>query len=228
MNVTWRTEWPHWLLLGGMFLLAAMTWPWAPEQIPMHWSIDGQVDRYGGRFEGLLAMPLLSLVVYAGMLLMPRVDPGRANYRQFSSPYAILRLAILTVLAALYGVVHLWIRGMEVDVATIASLLVGGLLVLLGGLLGKIRPNWFVGVRTPWTLSSKLAWTKTHRLAGGLFIAMGVALVAAGQLRSSWALVTAFGFMGASLLWLVAYSYLVWRADPDKTPPAGTLPAREA
>lgn len=226
MNVNWRTEWLHWLLLSGMFLLAVVTWPWAPDQIPMHWSINGQVDRYGGRFEGLLAIPLLALAVYLLMLLLPRADPGRANYQQFAGVYAVLRLSILAVLSILYGIIHLWIRGQEVDVGTVVPLLVGGFFIVAGGVMGKIRPNWFVGIRTPWTLSSKLAWTKTHRLGGWLFIAMGFALMAAGLLRTQWAVGAAFAFVVGSMLWLVAYSYIVWRADAEKTPPAGTLPAR--
>lgn len=103
----------------------------------------------------------------------------------------------------------------------------GALLVAIGSVLGKVRPNWFVGIRTPWTLSSKLAWTKTQRLGGWLLIAEGLIVMATGLLGGAWALGASLVAMVVGASWTVVYSYLVWRADPDKTAPAGTLPAEE-
>lgn len=182
------------------------------------------MDRYGGKVEGLLGIPLLTLAVYLLMLLLPRVDPGRANYRQFSGAYSIMRLSVVLLLAALYALVQLWIHGIRLDVSVVVPVLVGALLIVLGNLMGKLRPAWFVGIRTPWTLSSKLSWTRTHWLGGWLFVLVGLALVASGFAGSpaSFALIPAL-IAGCALL-LFAYSYLVWRGDPEKTPPAGTLP----
>jgi uncharacterized membrane protein len=228
IRLTWRTELPQWLVIAGMFLLAGVTWSWAPERIPVHWNVAGEVDRYGGKVEGLLGIPLLALGIYLLMVMLPRFDPGRANYPRFAGAYTVIRISLVTLLAVLYGVVHLWIRGRQVDVATVAPLLVGGLLIVLGSLMGKIRPNWFVGIRTPWTLSSKRAWGKTHRAGGWVFIAMGLATIATGVLRSAWAagalLVILLGGTGG----LIAYSYVAWRDADDKIPPAGTLPAEDA
>ena len=104
-------------------------------------------------------------------------------------------------------------------------ILTGGLFVVLGNLLGKVRPNWFVGIRTPWTLSSKLAWDRTHRAGGWVFVLLGVLTMATAVLHAGWAL-RVLGVAGvASLLGLVVYSYVLWRRDPEKTPPAGTQPA---
>ena len=222
------TEWPHWALLGAMFLGAAVTWPRAPERLPVHWGLSGEVDRYGGRFEGLLALPMTALGVYLLLRYLPRLDPGHANYALFSGAYALIRLAVLGVIAALYGLVLITAWGRSVDVVGLVPALVGGLLVVMGSVLGKVRPNWFVGIRTPWTLSSKLAWTKTHRLGGWLLIADGLALIiVAGVLRPAWAPGAVAAVLIGSVLLLSVYSYLVWRTDPDKTPPAGTSPAEE-
>jgi uncharacterized membrane protein len=225
MRFSWRTEWPHLVLIAAMFVMAASQWGTAPDRIPVHWNIHGQIDRYGGKVEGLLAMPAIALVVYLAMLLLPRVDPGRANYEGFAGVYATLRLAVLVVLAGVYGVVLLSMRGRSIDSGAIVSLLVGALLVLVGNLLGKVRPNWFVGIRTPWTLSSKLSWTHTHRAGRWIFIATGLLLMATAGLHGTWVTWTVVGFGAAGVFGLVVYSYRVWRRDPDKTPPAGTLPA---
>jgi uncharacterized membrane protein len=215
------------MVIAGMFLLAGVTWSWAPERIPVHWNIAGEADRYGGKVEGLLGLPLLALGIYLLMVMLPRFDPGRANYPRFAGAYTVIRISLVTLLAVLYGVVHLWIRGRHVDVATVTPLMVGGLLVVMGSLMGKIRPNWFVGIRTPWTLSSKTAWVKTHRVGGWAFIAMGLATIATGVLRSTWAAGALLVILLGGAAGLIVYSYLAWRDAGDKIPPAGTLPAED-
>jgi uncharacterized membrane protein len=227
MRFSLRTEWPHWLLLAGMFALAATAWSTAPNRIAMHWNLAGQVDRYGGRAEGLLAIPLLALAIYVLMILLPRLDPGRANYAAFGPAYSTLRLLVLVVLAATYVLLHLWMRGVHAPIGIWMPLIVGALFIVVGNLLGKVRPNWFVGIRTPWTLSSKVAWTGTHRAGRWVFILMGALMMSCAALPSAWFIWTMAGAGAAGVLGLVVYSYVLWRGDPEKTPPAGTLPAED-
>ena len=224
MKTTWRTELPQLLLLVGMFLLAALTWSTAPDRIAVHWNFSGEVDRYGGKFEGLLAIPLVALAVYLLLLFLPRIDPGRANYASFARAYTVIRFAVLGLISAVYGMMLLWMRDHRFDVAVVAPLLVGVLMILLGNFMGKIRPNWFVGIRTPWTLSSKLSWSRTHRAGGWVFIAAGLAILLTGFLRSTRWFALLIGLIMAGVLGLTIYSYVVWRGDPDKVPPTGTFP----
>ena len=170
-----KSELPHWLILAAMFGLAAITWPSAPDQIPVHWNAAGQVDRYGTRPEGLLLLPVVALAIYGLLRLLPMIDPKRANYASFASAYNVLRLAVLALLAAVYGLIHLWLRGIQIDVGTVVPLLLGLLFLVLGAVLPRIRPNWLVGIRTPWTLTSEVAWTRTHRVGSWLFALFGVA-----------------------------------------------------
>ena len=109
--------------------------------------------------------------------------------------------------------------------ALAAPMLVGSLFVLMGGLMGKIRPNWFVGIRTPWTLTSKVAWVRTHRLGGWLFLAQGLLFILSGALRFAAFHYLVITTMFVVIVTLFAYSYVVWRADPEKQSPAGTQPA---
>ena len=225
MKFAWKHELAMWLLLAGMFALAAVTWSGAPDRIPVHWNLHQHVDRYGGRFEGLLGLPLTALGLYVLMLLVPRIDPGRANYAAFLGAFTTLRLALVVYLAALYVVMHLWMRGIEVRMNTVMPLLMGALFIVVGNLLGKLRPNWFIGIRTPWTLSSKDAWVRAHRAGGWVFIGGGLLFMASGLVPAPWALWVAGGGFFAGLVAVIVYSYRVWRADPDKLPPAGTTPA---
>jgi uncharacterized membrane protein len=225
MTTTWRRELPSLLLLGAMLVLLVTTWPVAPDRVAVHWNAAGEVDRWGSRATGLLVPPLVGLGLYLLLLFAPRIDPGRANYASFPDTYLLIRTAVLAVVAFFYGVTCLSARGVAVSMQVVAPLAVGVLFVVIGSVMGKIRPNWFVGIRTPWTISSKVAWVRTHRLGGWLFIAIGLAFVVAGvfggPLRAPWIVGAVLGMVAV----LFVYSYFAWRGDPDKVPPAGTLPA---
>lgn len=216
MGVKWRSEWPHWLVLAAMFALAAVTWPTAPARIPVHWNVSGAVDRYGGRFEGVLGLPLLALGLYLLLLVLPLLDPARASYAHFAWAYSFIRFAVLLVLATSYGVIHLWLRGWPVNVGLVVGGAVGLLLIGIGNVLGKVRPNWFVGIRTPWTLTSRRAWARTHRLGGWVSIADGMLLLVATIAGVPWVRAVSVAIIGASVLALIVYSYVVWRGDPDR------------
>jgi len=115
--------------------------------------------------------------------------------------------------------------GVPINQAAAIRLLVGGLLLVLGAVMGKIRPNWFVGIRTPWTLASKQSWVKTHRLGGWVFMLAGLAFIASLALPTTPAFVVSFGVMAVGLTWIITYSYLVWRRDPVRYPAIGSRPA---
>lgn len=225
MKLNWKTELPLLVLIAGLFLAALLLSSNAPERFPVHWGVNGQVDRYGGRFEGLWLDPIMALALYGLMLLLPRLDPGRRNYERFAGAYYTIRAAVIAMLAILYVVMQLSARGVPVDMPRFVGLTIGGMIFVMGNVLGKLRPNWFFGVRTPWTLSSKRSWTKTHRLAGWIFVFGGVALMIAGAVHTAAAMITAFALFMAGVLATVVYSYVVWRSDPDRVPPAGTLPS---
>ena len=227
MNTSWRSELPQLLLVAGMFIAAAMVWPMAPESFPVHWNIRGEVDRYGGKFEGLLLLPLIASGIYLLMRVLPLLDPGKANYPSFQSAYLLIRGSILLLMAVIYSCTVLVAFGYKIDIGTVIPVLVGLLFVVLGNVMGKIRPNWFVGVRTPWTLSSRHSWNKTHRLAGWLFVVMGLVVGACGFVHSVW-MVSIAGFVVlTSVVWMVLYSYLVWRDDPERLSPAQISPSTD-
>jgi len=225
MKIAWKVEVPQWIILAGMFAAAAIAWPHAPDRIPVHWNINGEVDRYGGRFEGLLLMPLVALGIYVLMLVLPRIDPGRANYARFRGAYNAIRITLLVLFAVFDVGIQVWVWTGHADIALIAPLAMGIVSIVLGAVLGKIRPNWFVGIRTPWTLSSKVSWVRTHRAGGWLFIVVGLATIATTFISPRLAFWVLIGGLLGGTVALFVYSYVLWRQDPDKIPPAGTLPA---
>lgn len=189
------------------------------ELMPVHYGLDGEVDRWGGRGEvgGLIALMggLIVLIAGGSGLAAGRTDdPARRR---------ALRMTQLVSLITLFGVA-LFAGGASLGgVASIAGGLpmAGFSLVLLaaGAFLGRVGPNPFVGVRTPWTYKSRLAWERSNRLAGRLLFVLGLFGLAASAVAPQPAGLTALGAgLVAALLWSVVESWRVWRADPDRQP----------
>ena len=227
MKRTWGGEIVQLLPIAAMFLAAALCWSFVPDRIAVHWNLQGAADGFGGKSLGLLLLPMVSLGVYLLTLLLPLFDPGRANYQNFAGTYNAIRMSISLFLSVIYTVTVLVALGYQVNMNTMVGLALGVLFVVLGNVMGKIRPNWFVGIRTPWTLSSKASWTKTHRLAGWLFIVMGLLAAAWGLLQTVWLFGLMLAVDGSCAVLIIVYSYLVYRKDPLRTTPASTSPGVE-
>ncbi len=213
------------VIVAAVVVAAGTAWPGAPDRVPVHWGLDGRVDRWGGRAEGLLLLPAVLVAMAVAQRVLPRLDPGRANYPNFAGAWAAVWLAVTASLAGVYAAVLLHIHGRPLDMARVGPAALGALFVLLGAFMGKLRPNWFMGVRTPWTLSSKTSWIRTHRLAGWMLIATGVAAVAGAAAHPRVGAPVLIAGAVATTLVCTIYSYAVWREAADKVPPAGSSPA---
>lgn len=227
MKTSWRTELPQLAIVAALFAWSAFLWPIAPDSLPVHFDLSGNVDRTGSKLEGLFAIPTVAVALYLVLRFLPRLDPARENYTSFAGVYSTLRLTLLVMLALIDLAILLPLVGVQVNQAAAIRLLVGGLFIVLGAMMGKIRPNWFVGIRTPWTLASKESWVKTHRVGGWVFILAGLVFIASLPLPSTPALVISFGALAVGLVWIIVYSYLAWRKDPVRYPAIQSRPARD-
>ncbi|MGC2239766.1 MAG: DUF1648 domain-containing protein, partial [Acidimicrobiia bacterium] len=143
-------------IIAGMFILAAVRWGSVPDQIPVHWNAAGEVDGYGGKFVGLLLVPIMTAALYPLLKYLPRIDPASRNYETFAGTYLLVRVLLTVYLAFIYVVLNLAIGNEETfPVGELIVAAVGVLFIILGSVMGKFRPNWFAGIRTPWTLTSK-------------------------------------------------------------------------
>lgn len=209
-----------WSVLAAMWIGAAAFWPHAPDRMPLHWNAAGEVDRWGGPVEGVFLLPAVAAGVVILFQVIPRLDPGRANYAQMRGAWAGIQAAIVAVLGIVYGAtLGAWPLVPTVPVT------MGGLFMVLGALMGKIRPNYTLGIRTPWTLTSKRSWTRTHRAGGFGFLASGLAVVVAALIDPTWAAAILLGSVVLLVGGLFAYSWYVWSGDPERLPPSGTTPA---
>jgi uncharacterized membrane protein len=193
-------------------------WAWvqlpAGASIPVHWNAAGEVDRYGGKVEGLLVLPLVSGGVVLLFTLIRYIDPLRANIERSGKAYRAVLLGTLFFLAVLHVGAVLNAVGYAVNIGLLAAPAVGLMFIVIGNYLGKIRRNYMFGVRTPWTLTSELAWNKTHRVTGRLFVVVGLLVLIAIFWSSTIAFYTLIGGTVGILLFAMIYSYLVWKNDP--------------
>lgn len=184
-----------------------------PEQVPIHWNAAGEVDNYGSRAIGAFLFPAIILGMYLMFLGIPYIDPKKERYSQFSRVYHVFKNLLIIFMAGIYFIASFNALGYDVSVATWIPLMVGVLFIFLGNYMSKIKPNWFMGIRTPWTLSSEEVWNKTHRLGGKVFIGGGIALMTMNFLPASFRMPL---FVSAILIMVVGtigYSYFLYNKE---------------
>ena len=209
-------KWIPAILILAAVIATIAVYPRLPEQVPTHWSISGEVNGWSSRLFGAWMMPLIMAVVWLFMRAMPHIDPRKANYEKFSGMYDALVILILTFMLLMHVVILLSATGTVIRMNRVVMPAVGIFIAIMGVLLPRAHPNWFVGFRTPWTLTSDLSWERTHKVGGALFIALGVLIVASTFIapeRAIWVLVVAA--LGV-VAFLFIYSYQVWKQDPSK------------
>ena len=209
-------KWAPAALIAAMWGFSAAVWARLPDRIPMHWNIAGDVDRYGGRLEGALFVPALATIVWLVMRALPRIDPRRENYARFAATYDLVVLAVVALLAALHVVVLGAAMGWPVPIVRVMPVLVGAMLVVIGNVLPRARPNWWFGIRTPWTLSNDRVWARTQRVGGFAIVASGVVAIASAFLPPQLALPALAGAVLAAALFSVGYSYFAWRQEGSR------------
>jgi uncharacterized membrane protein len=185
-----------------------------PERVASHWNIDDQVDGSMSRFWGAFLMPLITLAMLGLFLLIPAIDPMKANIAQFRGQFNLFIALIVAFMLYLHVLTILWNLGAQSFRMSAALLPAMGLLfVFVGVMLRRARRNFSIGIRTPWTLSSDGVWDKTHRLGAVLFIASGVLAAMGAFFPGRLAYWFVLGPVIASSLFLVVYSYFLWRDE---------------
>jgi uncharacterized membrane protein len=206
-------------IILGMFVLSLWVWGNIPDQpIPVHFNIEGQPDRYGSKFEGLLLLPLVATVTNLLLSALPRIEPRNEHLLSSSKAYGAVWIATIASLAVIHGSSIAVALGQAASLSsTVVQVAVGILLMVIGNYMAKVQSNFTFGIRTPWTLSSEKAWNKSHRLGGWLLFGLGLlctAVAVAGN--STLFLWLVLGGTGGITLILMVYSYLIWKEDPEK------------
>jgi uncharacterized membrane protein len=162
------------ILVAIFFLVAAYYYPVFPEKVASHWNAQGEVDGYMSKFWGIFLMPLVAVFITLLSLVLPKIDPLKKEFEKFKSSFYVFIDVLLLFFLYIYILTILWNTGTQFNMTRAITPAIGVLFIVVGWLLKNARQNWFVGIRTPWTLSYKRVWEKTHQLASKLFMVSGV------------------------------------------------------
>jgi uncharacterized membrane protein len=205
-------------IILAVFAFAIWIYPELPRMVPSHWNAQGEIDGYMTKPWGVFLLPLLTLVIYVMFFLLPLISPHGFRMEKFNNIVRLFQFVMVLFMGGISMTTLLAARGDAVPVENIAMTGVGLLLLVLGNYMGKLQKNFFIGIRTPWTLASDEVWGRTHRLGGWTFSAAGLLMVI-----GSFA-----GLDPRALIWTtviaalapVLYSFILYRRieglGPDK------------
>lgn len=187
-------------------------YPRLPEKVPSHWNLRGKVDAYMSKFGGTFTAPLIMLGVVVLFLLIPKIDPLKENINKFKGYY--YEFVVVFSILMLFMQVHtlLWSIGTKLNINVFIPIITGALFYFAGILLEKAKRNWFIGIRTPWTLSSDAVWEKTHNLGSILFKISGI-LCLVGFFFQKFEIYFVILPLSFTAVYTVIYSYIAYRKE---------------
>jgi len=158
------------------FIYLAYLWKELPEKVPMHWNINGDVDRYGDKLELLLIPILLPLLVYIIFLIIPKIDP-KNKINKMGSKYESIKMLLTTFMSILSLYIIYSAHNQSIENPNNILIFIGILIIIFGNYFKTIKANYFIGIRTPWTLENETVWKKTHKLGGKMWFIGGFIIV---------------------------------------------------
>ena len=165
------------LIILLSFIVAFWLYPILPYPMPSHWNIKGEVDGYMPKLFALFLIPVISLFCFALFVKLPDLDPKKQNIESFKKYYDTFILVFILFFFYLYALMILYSLNPVFNMGFMLIPAFAFLFFYVGILCEHAKQNWFIGIRTPWTLSNETVWNKTNRLGGKIFILVGILLI---------------------------------------------------
>jgi uncharacterized membrane protein len=204
------------VLILIVILAGVVLWSRLPETMASHWNEADQVDGTMGKFWGTFMVPAMMIGLTLLFLAIPAIDPLKKNIAEFRGWFNIIIVLFNLFMAFVHGLTLAWnlgFTGFRMSSAMLPA--VGLLFIALGLMMRTAKRNYFIGIRTPWTLANDVVWEKTHRLGSKLFITAGILTVLALFFPDKAIVILMASVIGAALIAIV-YSYLVFRQEEKK------------
>jgi uncharacterized membrane protein len=194
-------------LIVGLVLYARL-----PDPMPSHWNAAGQVDDYMPKFWGIFMMPLITVVLTGLFLVIPQIDPLKANIAKFRGAFNWFIVAFVAYMLYVHALTLVASLGFQFNMTVMLLPVVGLLFIGAGYMMGQAKRNFFIGIRTPWTLSSETVWDETHKLGSKMFMIGGAITIVCAFLGENgiWLMLVA---MLAVAFVPIIYSYILWRRE---------------
>ncbi len=202
------------IMIATATVAGLLLWNRLPDPMASHWGPNDEVNGYISKFWGVFLLPLITLGMFLLFLVIPSIDPLKANIAQFRDVFNLFITLIVAFMIYIYALTLRWNLGYTDFGMSKAMLPAMAILFLcIGYMLRKAKRNFFIGIRTPWTLSSDKVWDETHRLGSVLFMVSGVlAFIGSffGGMLAFWFLFVPV--IGSTLITLV-YSYVLYQRE---------------
>lgn len=194
----------------GISIVGFLTWP---DQVPIHWNFAGQADGYASASLAAFLYPGLLLGMLGLFRVLPSLDPNKERYAEFLPVYELFMVAIMTVMFLIGVAASAASWGYAVPIRLVVPGMIGVLFIVLGNYMGKLKRNYFIGVRTPWTLASENVWLATQRFSGKLFVACGLCFFVVPLLPQAVGVGLFIVCMIALVFGSFGYSYVKYREE---------------
>jgi len=198
------------ILIGLSFLLGIFLYPQLPNQIPMHWNVMGQIDGYMAKNIGVWLMPMIALVMYISFQILPNFDPNKKKYKLFQHEWEIMQVGLVGFFTYMQCIVLYLTLHPTVLMMPLMFIGLGTLFILMGNYMSKIRQNYFIGIKVPWTLADEDNWNKTHRFASWCFVGAGILMLIEAYVLWN-APVIIFGSILLAAILPILYSFLLYK-----------------
>ncbi|GMQ62319.1 SdpI family protein [Vallitalea maricola] len=192
------------------FIGTCIAYFYLPDIIPIHWGINGEVDNYGPKYMAII-LSAIPLAIYLLMNTLPKIDPKKENYKKHSKAYNIFSFYTILFLIIINWITIIASFGVKIDVGLLIPILVGILFIIIGNYMPQFRHNYFIGIKTPWTLTDETNWKKTHFYGGYVFMILGIIIILMGIISNP--LIVYIGLAVSAILFisLFVYSYLLYK-----------------
>jgi len=202
------------VLIIGATLAGTLLWNQLPDPMASHWDVNDQVNGYMSRFWGVYLMPLITIGMFLIFLIIPNIDPLKANIAEFRETFNLFIAFMVAFMVYIHVLTLRWNLGytnLGISKAMLPAM--GLLFFIIGSMLRKAKRNWFIGIRTPWTLSSDYVWNEIHRIGGVLFMVSGVIAVIGGFFGGAVAFWSIMVPVFGTSIFLVVYSYVLYQRE---------------
>ena len=186
-------------------------WDKLPEQVPVHWNINGDVDDYATKTQAVFLMPLILVAFHWICVVGTSLDPKKQNINDKMFTLVLWIIPVISLLCN--SMVYATALGHKVSVEIIMPLFMGALFVVIGNYFPKCKQSYTVGIKIPWTLNDEENWNKTHRMAGFLWVVGGIIIMATAFLGAFWLF---FVVLIPMVVVPFVYSYCLYKKNETK------------
>lgn len=200
------------VLIAAAVLAGVLLWNRLPDPMPSHWNAAGEIDGYMPKFWGVFLVPIITIVLVPLFLVIPHIDPLKANIAKFRGIFNWFIVGFVAYMLYVYALTLFAALGTPFNMTTMLLPVVGLLFIGVGYMMAQAKRNFFIGIRTPWTLSSETVWDETHKLGSKLFMLGGIVTIISaflGEVGFWFVMVAAF----VAAIVPMIYSYILWRRE---------------